>query len=172
MRKKIILFAGVLFGNQFLLAGTVESQKDGVEVYSSADKSSTVIQKLKKGDRLSAGERKGMYWQVKTSSGKDGFVNMLSVKVKPDENPGLADAMREAAKKGRSQSAADGGRTRSAVMGVRGLDDTGEVGVAANLRPNLHAVYRMEDFNISQDSVNRQGEQVMTEVERRVNGSK
>ncbi|MEI6834286.1 MAG: hypothetical protein WCL28_09875, partial [bacterium] len=80
--------------------------------------------------------------------------------------------MREAAKKGRSQSAADGGRTRSAVMGVRGLDDTGEVGVAANLRPNLHAVYSMEDFELPKDRINLQGDQVMTEVERKVNGSK
>jgi hypothetical protein len=97
---------------------------------------------------------------------------MLLVKVKPDENPGLADAMREAAKKGRSQSAADGGRTRSAVMGVRGLDDTGEVGVAANLRPNLHAVYRMEDFNTVQDGLTRQGELVMKEVGEKVGGLK
>jgi uncharacterized protein YgiM (DUF1202 family) len=170
--KELILFGGLIFGSQLLLAATVESQKDGVEVYSSADKSSAVIQKLKKGDKLSAGERKGMYWQVKTSSGKDGFVNMLLVKVKPDENPGLADAMREAAKKGRSQSAADGGRTRSAVMGVRGLDDTGEVGVAANLRPNLHAVYRMEDFNTVQDGLTRQGELVMKEVGEKVGGLK
>jgi len=170
--KELILFGGMIFGSQLLMAATVESQKDGVEVYSSADKSSAVIQKLKKGDKLSAGERKGMYWQVKTSSGKDGFVNMLAVKVKPDENPGLVDAMREAAKKGRSQSAADGGRTRSAVMGVRGLDDTGEVGVAANLRPNLHAVYRMEDFNTFPDGLSRQGELVMKEVEEKVSGLK
>jgi hypothetical protein len=170
--KRVILFGGLFFSGQLLLGGTVESQKDGVEVYTAADKSSAVIQKLKKGDRLSAGERKGMYWQVKTTAGKDGFVNMLAVKVKPDENPGLADAMREAAKKGRSQSAADGGRTRSSVMGVRGLDDTGEVGVAANLRPNLHAVYSMEDFELPKDRINLQGDQVMTEVERKVNGSK
>jgi hypothetical protein len=57
-------------------------------------------------------------------------------------------------------------------MGVRGLDDTGEVGVAANLRPNLHAVYSMEDFELPKDRINLQGDQVMTEVERKVNGSK
>ena len=172
MLKKVSFAAGVLMSGQLVLAATVESQKDGVEVYSSPDKSSSVMQKLKKGDRLSAGERKGMYWQVKTSSGKDGFVNMLVVKVKPDENPGLADAMREAAKKGRSQSAADGGRTRSAVMGVRGLDDTGEVGVAANLRPNFHAVYRLEDFELPKDEVSRRGDQVMLEVEKKAGGLK
>ncbi len=150
------------------LAGTVESQKDNVEVYSAPDKTSTVLQKLKKGEALNAGERKGMYWQVKTTSGKDGFVSVLAVRVKTDDKVGLADAMREAVKKGRSQSAADGGRTRSSVMGVRGLDDTSEVGVAANLRPNLHAVYALEDFQVSQEKVKAQGDLVFAEIERKI----
>jgi hypothetical protein len=146
-------------------AGTVESQKDNVEVFSAPDKASPVLHKLKKGETINSGERKGMYWQVKTASGKDGFVSVLAVRVKTDEKVGLADAMREAVKKGRSQSAADGGRTRSSVMGVRGLDDTSEVGVAANLRPNLHAVYALEDFQVSEDKVKAQGELVFTEIE-------
>lgn len=170
--KRIFIMMGLLVGTPALKASTVESQKDGVEVYAAADKSSSVIQKLKKGQQLDAKERKGMYWVVKTSSGQDGFVSMLSVKVKSDENQGLADAMREAAKKGRGQSSADGGRARSSVMGVRGLDDTTEVGMAANLRPNFHAVYRLEDFEGPTDSFKVQGDQVLSEIEKRVNSLK
>lgn len=170
--RSVFIVVGLVVGTPALKASTVESQKDGVEVYAAADKSSSVIQKLKKGEQLDAKERKGMYWVVKTSSGQDGFVSMLSVKVKSGENQGLADAMREAAKKGRSQSAADGGRARSSVMGVRGLDDTAEVGIAANLRPNFHAVYRLEDFEVPRDSFSVQGDQVISEIEKRVNGAK
>ena len=158
--------------SQVALAGLVESQKDNVDVYTAADKGSAVLQKLKKGETLPVGERSGMYWRVKTVNGKEGFVSVLAVRVKPDENTGLADAMREAAKKGRSQSAADGGRTRSSVMGVRGLDDTSEVGVAANLRPNLHAVYMMEDYDVSAEKVANQGELVMAEIEKKMGAKK
>lgn len=167
MRFTLIAFSLVMLPLS-AMAGTVESQKENVEVYSAPDKASAVLQKLKKGDTLDSGERKGMYWQVKTASGKEGFVSVLAVRVKPDEKVGLADAMREAVKKGRSQSAADGGRTRSSVMGVRGLDDTSEVGVAANLRPNLHAVYALEDFQVSQEKVKAQGDLVFAEIESKI----
>ncbi len=163
--KLTALAMGVVMLPVMALAGTVESQKDNVDVYSAPDKASAVLQKLKKGETVNSGERKGMYWQVKTASGKDGFVSVLAVRVKTDDKVGLADAMREAVKKGRSQSAADGARTRSSVMGVRGLDDTSEVGVAANLRPNLHAVYALEDYHVSDDSVKAQGELVFAEIE-------
>lgn len=164
MRLTVLAF-GLAFSPSLMLAGSVESQKENVEVFSAPDKASTVLQKLKKGETINSGERKGMYWQVKTAAGKDGFVSVLAVRVKTDEKVGLADAMREAVKKGRSQSAADGGRTRSSVMGVRGLDDTSEVGVAANLRPNLHAVYALEDFQVSEETVKVQGELVFAEIE-------
>lgn len=167
MRLMVVAFSLAIF-SVTVLAGTVESQKDNVEVYSAPDKASTVLQKLKKGEALNSGERKGMYWQVKTSAGKDGFVSVLAVRVKTDDKVGLADAMREAVKKGRSQSAADGGRTRSSVMGVRGFDDTSEVGVAANLRPNLYAVYALEDFQVSQEKVKAQGDLVFAEIESKI----
>jgi len=167
MRMMVVLSA-LLLVTQVSLAGTLESQKDGVQVLSSPDKSSSVLETLKKGDKLSAGERKGMYWQVKTSAGKSGFVSMLAVRMKADENLGLVDAMREAVKKGRSQSAGDGGRVRSSVMGVRGLDDTSQVGLAANLRPNFHAVYALEDFELSSERVISQGDLVIAEVEQKV----
>ena len=155
-----------------VLAGIVESQKNGVEVYTAADKASAVLVKLKKGDSLPSQERSGMYWQVKTTDGKSGFVSVLAVKAKSEEKAGLNDAMREAVKNGRSQSSADGGRTRSAVMGVRGLDDTSDTGLAASMRPNLHAVYAMEDYEIPNGRVGIQADVVTKEIEGKMSGKK
>jgi hypothetical protein len=168
--SKLAIICGLLAAPVF--AGVVESQKDGVDVYSAADKASSVIVKLKKGDTLRSQERSGMYWQVKTSDGKSGFVSVLVVKVKPEEKAGLNDAMREAVKSGRSQSTADGGRTRSAVMGVRGLDDTTDTGLAASLRPNLHAVYAMEDYDIQRGRIDAQANAVTKEIEGRMSRGK
>lgn len=161
---KIILTVS-LFVPSAAVAALVEAQKDNVEVYATADKSAAVITKLKKGDQITSGERSGMYWQVKTADGKAGFVSILAVKVKPGDKAGLNEAMRDAVQAGRSQAAADGGRTRSAVMGVRGLDDTTETGMAASVRPNLHAVYAMEDFDLPRARVDAQSDLVLKEIE-------
>ena len=167
---RMALFTGLFAAPAW--AGVVESQKDGAEVYAAADKASAVVVKLKKGDTLSSQERSGMYWQVKTTDGKSGFVSVLAVKVKPEDKAGLNDAMREAVKNGRSQSAADGGRTRSAVMGVRGLDDTSDTGLAASLRPNLHAVYAMEDYDTPKGRIDAQADVVTKEIEGRMSRGK
>ena len=167
MRFLMLVLGGFLV-SQRLVAGTIECQKDTAEVYASADKSSAVLMKLKKGDSLTAGERNGMYWQVTTKSGQPGFVSVLAVKVKSESSAGLNDAMREAVKNGRAKSTADGGRTRSSVMGVRGLDDTKDVGMAAGLRPNLHAVYSMEDNEIAPSLIVKRGDIVTSEIESRM----
>ena len=150
------------------LAGTLEAQKDKVEVYSSADRKSSVVATLGKGDTLESGERSGMYWPVKTKNGKTGFVSVLMVKAKIEANSSLNDAMRDAVKKGRSSAAADGGRSRTAVMGVRGLDDTSDTGMAGSLRPNTHAVFAMEDFEIPKGRIELQSELVAREIENRM----
>ena len=153
-------------------AGQLVAAKPTVEIFSAGDKASAVLQTLKVGDTVAYTERKGMYWQVVTKDGKPGFVSVLAVKVKPEDKAGLNDAMREAVKNGRSQASADGGRTRSAVMGVRGLDDTSETGMAGSLRPNLHAVYAMEDFDQSVALIDEQAKIVLSEVEGRVKSGK
>jgi hypothetical protein len=151
-----------------IFAGTLEAQKDGVEVYTAGDKKSAVITKLKKGDIISSSERKGMFWQVKTKDGKAGFVSVLAVRAKADGNANLNDAIREAVKQGRGAAAADSGRSRSSVMGVRGLDDTSDTGMAGTLKPNMIAVYAMEDLDIPASAVDQQAELVVKEVESRM----
>jgi hypothetical protein len=145
-------------------AGTLEAQKEA-EIYAANDKKSAVIAKLKKGDTVSSTERSGMYWQVKTKDGKSGFVSVLAVRAKADGSANLNDAIREAVKEGRGAAAADSGRSRSSVMGVRGLDDSSDTGMAATLKPNMFAVYAMEDLDLPKTAVDQQAELVASEIE-------
>lgn len=152
------------------LASSVEAKKDGVEVFAAADKSAQVLTKLKKGDSVTSSERSGMYWRVKLQSGQTGFVSVLNVKAKSDGESGLNNAIREAVKAGRNNGD-DGSRSRSAVMGVRGLDDTSDTAMAGSVRPNLRAVYMMEDIDVSKEKLDQQGDLVNREIERRLKSS-
>lgn len=165
--RRIVVLLVVYLCSSASFGGVVEATKDGVDVLATAEKGSTVLQKLNKGEVVSASERSGMYWQVKTKDGRTGFVSVLAVKAKPGDNKDLNEAMREAVMSGRAQQAADGGRTRSAVMGVRGLDDTSDTSLAASLRPNLHAVYAMEDRDLPRGRVDQQTALVAAEIQRK-----
>lgn len=165
-----IILLGAIFSSA-VYGGTLEAQKE-TEVYASGDKKSAVIAKLSKGDTVTSSERSGMYWQVKTKDGKAGFVSVLAVRAKADGSANLNDAIREAVKEGRGAAAADSGRSRSSVMGVRGLDDTSDTGMAATLKPNMMAVYAMEDLEMPKAAVDQQAEIVSSEVETRMSKSK
>lgn len=155
-----------LCGATTLLGSSVEAKKDNVEVYASADKAAAILAKLKKGESVTSKERSGMYWQVKLQSGQSGFVSVLNVKVKSDgESGGLNNAIREAVKAGRASGEQDGSRSRSAVMGVRGLDDTSDTAMAGAVRPNLRAVYMMEDLDISPEKIDQQADIVTRDIE-------
>lgn len=142
----------------------VEAKKDGVEVYADATNKSEVLGKLKEGEALAAGERKGMFWQVTTKAGKGGFVSVLQVKHKAETNSGLAKAIKSVVKEGRQGSEGSEARARSAVMGVRGLADDDNMANAANIRPNLRAVYQMEDTKINNKRVQNLGDDVFQEI--------
>ncbi|MCX6119474.1 MAG: SH3 domain-containing protein [Proteobacteria bacterium] len=146
-----------------LLGATVEAKKDGVEVFASAGKDASVLATLKKGQVVDAGTRSGMYWQVKTSDGKSGFVSVLAVKVKADAGGGLNDAIRDAVKEGRNAAEQNGARSRSAVMGVRGLDEN-NTAMAGSLKPDLRAVYEMEDRVLPQEKLDQQSEIIDSDV--------
>ena len=150
------------------LAAHVEAKKDGVEVFADATNKSAVVTTLKAGETVAAGERKGMFWSVTTTAGKAGFVSVLVVKHKPDADGGLVKAINFASKEGRAEGDGTDARTRSAVMGVRGLADDDNVGNAANIRPNLRAVYQMEDIHANDKKVKALGDQVLREVSRKV----
>jgi len=161
--KRLSILAAAFSLTSFAFGASVEAKKDGVDILSSPEKSGTVIKKMKKGESLTAKERKGMYWEVKTKDGKSGFVSVLLVKHKADES-GLSNAIRSSVKEGRSSGDVEATRSRSAVMGVRGLDEN-DTALAGNIRPNLRAVYGMEDMHISKIQLDAFGEELTREIE-------
>lgn len=152
-----------------VLAGTLEAKKDGVPVTSSPSKGAAVIQTLKSGETIESVARKGMYWSVKAAGGKTGFVSVLAVKLKAtDSAGGLAGAIQDAVQSGRSSSEGANARARATVMGVRGLDETKDTDYAANARPNLKAVFSMEDSRVPPAKIEGLSEQVFDEIAQRV----
>jgi hypothetical protein len=145
----------------------VEAKKDGVEVYSDATNKSEVVGTLKSGETAAAGDRKGMFWGVTLKGGKAGFVSVLAVKHKAEGGSDLAKAIKSVTKEGRTESDGSDSRSRSAVMGVRGLADDDNVANASSIRPNLRAVYQMEDKRVSEKRVEKLGEQVFREISQR-----
>ncbi|MFK7872698.1 MAG: SH3 domain-containing protein [Oligoflexales bacterium] len=150
-----------------LYAGTVVVKKKKALVYSKPSKKSPVVQTLKKGDTLDSVEREGMYWQVKVK-GAIAYISITKVthKVSKEED-GLAGAIREAVKQGRDENDAGNNRQRSAVMGVRGLDESEETAFAGNVKPNLRHVYNMEDVVLSRKDIKKHENMVFAELEKR-----
>ena len=149
-----------------IYAGSVEAKQDGVPVTVAPDKGAAVVQTLKSGEVIETVERKGMYWQVKASGGKTGFVSVMAVKVKASDSDrgSLAGAIQSAVQSGRSSSEGASARARATVMGVRGLDETNDTSYAANTRPNLKAVFSMEDSRVSAVQIESLSEKVFDEI--------
>jgi hypothetical protein len=161
-----LVSAGILSGVAF--AGSVEAKQDGVQVTASPDKGAAVVYTMKAGEAIASGERKGMYWQVTAPGGKAGFVSVMQVKVKANDSDGgaIAGAIRDAVQSGRSTSEGANSRARATVMGVRGLDETNDTSYAANARPNLKAVFSMEDSKVSAAQIEGLSEKVFDEIAR------
>ena len=149
------------------LAAEVQAKKDGVEIYADATNKSDVLGKLGKDQSLPAGERKGMFWQVKTKDGKDGYVSVLAVTRKADGNSDLSKAIKSVVNKGHEGEDPNESRARSAVMGVRGLRADDDMANASNVRPNLRAVYKMEETHLSDKKLKKLGDEVFDEIARK-----
>jgi len=144
-------------------AASVEAKKDGVQVLAAPQNKAEVLSTLNKGDAVTAKERKGMYWEV-DMGGKTGYVSVLAVAHKPGDGGSLSKAIRNAVSKDRPTDQTANARARSAVMGVRGLDESGQTAFAGNVKPNLRLVYGMEDRQVSRDAIENIEKSVMTEV--------
>ncbi|NRA45057.1 MAG: hypothetical protein HRU09_08905 [Oligoflexales bacterium] len=110
-------------------------KKAGVKVYESASRKATVLRELSKSDSIEELGRSGMFWKVKLKDGNQGFVSVMKVKRKPSKKSGeFSTALRKAIQQGRAPDDASNIRNRSAVMGVRGLDESDETAFAGNVR--------------------------------------
>lgn len=156
-----------------LQARELTAKKNGVKVYAESSKKSEVIAKLKKGDVLSEQGRKGMYWNVKLENGKEGFVSVLKVKRKKGKGSSeFASALRKAVQQGRSQGDASNVRSRSAVMGVRGLDESEDTAFAGNVKPNPRLVLNLENYTVDQEKIENIGKLVEQEIESKMSKRK
>ena len=154
-------------------AGKVEVKRKTVKVYEKASKSSSVVETLKKGVVLETKERKGMYWEVVLSSGKSGFVSVMGVKRKAvTKDSNISSALRAVAQKGRRDGDSSNIRTRSAVMGVRGLDESSETAFAGNVKPNLRMVYSMENIHVGKKKVRELERLIEKEITRKMEKEK
>lgn len=151
-------WAGASFAAQ-----QVEAKQDGVKILKEAAKDGAELGALKKGQAVEALDRKGMFWRVKFN-GQEGFVSFMQVNRKTGESSALANAIGQAAKESRDMDNVKGARSRSAVMGVRGLDESSETSSAGNVSPNLRLVYAMEDRVLSKKKVDTLGALVQREA--------
>ncbi len=149
------------------MAAMVEAKRSGVKVFDKASKKGSVIKTLQKGETVESKERKGMYWSV-VVNGRQGFVSVMKVKRKKGTSSSLTKKIQSVVKQGRDAGDVANNRSRSAVMGVRGLDESGDTAFAGNVRPNLRLVYKMEDINIPEAQVEKLGELVFAEIEAKV----
>lgn len=161
----LAIAAGLLLAAIDGLADTVSAKKDGTEVYSDAAKTSSVITKLKKDEELEAKDRKGMFWEVLLPNGKTGYIPVLAVNRKASDKGSLAKAIRSAVKEGRDSDSIASTRSRAAVMGVRGLDESQDTAFAGTVRPNLRLVYDMEDRLVDDKEIEEFGSKIFQEIE-------
>ena len=145
--------------------------KKAVKVLEKPSRSAKVISQIMSGLSIVGQERKGMYWRVKLKNGAQGYISMMRVKRSVSTTGStLAEAIRNAAEKSRGDDPKTGVRSRSAVMGVRGLNESNDVANAGSVSPNLRMVYAMEDMKIASKDIERLNELVFSEIEKRVDG--
>lgn len=164
LRVGAVLVAGCFVAQTAFAGGQVEARRDGVKVHAKPSKKSKVFGKLKKGDVLAAEERKGMYWSVERPKGGTGYVSVLKVSYDAGGSQDLAGAIRSVVNEGKPSSGdAEEMRSRSSVMGVRGLKSGGTAS-ASNVRPNLRAVMAMEAIEVPEGRVERLEKAVFQEI--------
>ena len=168
--RKIILtiFLSSFYIQTPALATTrLVTKTNDTELYAEPNKSSKLIKKLPQGASLEASVRKGMFWEA-TEGGQKVYVSIM--KVKPEasgSDSNVSNALQKAVQSERQENDSANMRSRSTVMGVRGLDDTSDTAYAGTVRPNLRAVYNMENYVTPADKVNELETKVMSEVEAR-----
>ena len=150
------------------LADKFVAKRNGVLVYEQAAGTSKSVQTLKKGEMVEAKERSGAFWAVELDAGKKGFVRASEIlKIANSDANALSRAVQNAtaSKREKDDSANARARSASAVMGIRGLDEDSNAGARANAKPNLGAVYQMEDKHVPESRIDSIEDGVNTELD-------
>jgi hypothetical protein len=160
-----VMTLGLISWSLFANATDLEVKAKGTQLLDKANRNAGVIAELKAGESLSSSGREGMFWKVKTSAGKEGYVNFTSVQRVAGQNDALGAAIQKAAHESRDMDGVKTARSRSAVMGVRGLDESSQTANAGAVRPNMRLVYNMEDFVVSQKELDDLENMIHKEIE-------
>lgn len=161
------IFFGVIAQSQIFASTRLVTKASDTELYAEPNKSSTVIKKLAQGIAIEGSERKGMFWEA-TEGGQKVYVSILKVKAEASaSDSNVSNALQKAVQSERQENDSANMRSRSTVMGVRGLDDTSDTAYAGSVRPNLRAVYNMENYSSTPQKLDELEELVKKEIEER-----
>ncbi len=153
----------------FAFAEELISKQANVKVLQAPKLKAKAVAKLKKGTKLEGLAKKGLFWKVKTSDGKEGFV--MITKVQSAHQKGakkLFTAMRSVLnEKKRAKAGSGRARAKNAVMGIRGLSDGDDLSNVGNLRPNLRALEALEGLEVNPKSLGKIQNSVLKEADER-----
>lgn len=158
---KSTVLVGVAVAAQAAFAFELTPKKAGVSLRAKPTVDGPVVKVLQGNERLKVTSKSGLYWAVTLGADK-GFV--LSSEVQPlrsNEESNVRSGFKSAIQGNKGNQK----RTRSAVMGIRGLDDAEEISNKSGDRNNPNATQKMESRPISKDSLNRLEESVNKENE-------
>ena len=147
------------------------AKRNGVLVYEQAVSAAKSVQSLKKGEMMESKDRSGAFWLVELEGGKKGFVRASDVlKMDSPDSGALTRAVQSvtSTKRNKDDSSNSGSaraRTTSSVMGIRGLDEDDKAAGRAGLKPNMRAVYGMEDRQVSPQRVDAVEQSVNFELD-------
>ncbi len=165
MKLTTLLSLSLFVASGAAFSAQVSAKKDGTQIMSEPKKGGSIVKELKKGETIESSDRAGMFWKVKTADGISGYVSVMAVQREVENDSGIQNALHDAAMKARNSSeSGETTRARSAVMGVRGLNENNELAEIGTLRPDLRAVYHMEDRPLSGKRVDKIEELVLREV--------
>ncbi len=164
MFKFLIIF--ILFNYSILaFADSVLFKKDTYLLKDSKKDTETKIL-IKKDSECDLDERKGMFYKVSCPEG-DGFIYFTAATRKMSSS-GLAETLKKVAIEARDNAANGVGentRSRTAVMGVRGLSESNELSQISNMKADLKTVYQMEDRVVDENRINLLENLVHEEIE-------
>lgn len=151
MIKIICLILG-LIASEELCAHQIEA-KAGARLYPSASSKEKAIEEAKAGENFEVKERSGMFWLI-FLGGNEAYIKVSDSKRIEMPQSGLEEALYKAALSHRQNGELSSQRTRAAALGVRGLSSSDvNIGDIGTLRPNLNAVYLMENKRVSNEHV-------------------
>jgi hypothetical protein len=149
---------------------TMYVNRANAKVLSDKKLSSPQVALLKQGDAVTVIEGGNyLFLKIRMADGKSGFIPYTAVSEKNDSNlRKMFNAVKSITKPAEESNNESRVRTTNAVMGIRGLNATPEeqLSSVSNARPNMKAVYAMEEYQVRESDVAKLSDAVVGELER------